>query len=318
MADTNLLSPILTTQTQLQSEARKRKDPFDHISVKKGTEEEYYEDGWVHERELKIKTKLRKSKNIDEILENRCWLLMHMLNYSELNEGRQFTIEIRRRKAEPLRKQIDIFAKDDETVIVGECKASTKPTRRSLQKDIEEFANLKGPISDSIKKHYGSDYKLKIIWIFFTNNVIWSKPDIERAKGEHIYIVTEKELRYFSQIANHLRGAARPQFLAEFLHGQKIPGLENTIVPAIRGKLGGQKFYCFVTTPKQMLKISFVNHRSLNDPEGAPTYQRLMTKTRLRQIGNFLKKGGFFPTNILVNFTSKIRFDLMAKQKKPV
>ena len=62
-----------------------------------------------------------------------------------------------------------------------------------------------------------------------------------------------------------------------------------------------------------MLKISFVNHRSLSDPEGAPTYQRLMTRTRLRQIGNFLKKGGFFPTNILVNFTSKLRFDLIKK-----
>ena len=114
------------------------------------------------------------------------------------------------------------------------------------------------------------------------NPIIWSKPDKERADGLNIRIITERELRYFIQIAEHLGSAARYQFLAEFLHGQKIPGLSNTTVPAIRGKLGGNYFYCFLTTPKQLLKISFINHRSLNDPEGIPTYQRLVSQARMK------------------------------------
>ncbi len=146
-----------------------------------------------------------------------------------------------------------------------------------------------------------------------TSNIIWSLPDRNRAAGENIQVVTEKELRYFTQIADHLRKAARFQFLAEFLGGQKIPELENVKVPAVRGKLGGKTFFSFISTPRQMLKIAFVNHRALSDPAGAPAYQRLVSRTRLAEIGRFISGGGFFPTNILINLTSKPRFDQAVK-----
>lgn len=149
--------------------------------------------------------------------------------------------------------------------------------------------------------------------LFVTVNIIWSKPDRERAAGENIRIITERELRYYQQIADHLGTAARHQFLAEFLKNQHIPALENRVVPAIRGKLGRHKFYCFVTTPRTLLKIAFINHRSLNDPDGVPTYQRLVSRSRMRQIGRFLTNGGFFPTNFLINFVSSVRFDIVQK-----
>ena len=157
--------------------------------------------------------------------------------------------------------------------------------------------------------------KLKIIWLFVTENIIWSNPDKERAKGENIRVITEKELRYYSQVAEHLGSAARYQFLAEFLKDQQIPELSGIAVPAIRGKLGGRRFYCFVTTPKHLLKIAFVNHRSLNDPDGAPTYQRLVSRTRLRDISDFIKSGGFFPNNLLINFVRPVRFDKSASDE---
>ena len=135
--------------------------------------------------------------------------------------------------------------------------------------------------------------------------------DRQRAAGVRINIITEKELRYYMQIADHLRAAARFQFLAEFLQDQKIPEMDGIHVPAVRGKLGGKVFYSFVSTPKQMLKIAFVNHRSLNDPAGAPSYQRLVSRTRLRQISRFIHGGGFFPTNILVNFSRKCRCSII-------
>lgn len=254
-------------------------------------------------------------KSIDERLENRFWLLLAKLGYPEINDGRKFNIIIERKGAEPLRKQVDVFAQDDETVVVAECKASARFVRRTLQKDIEEFANLKGPIADAVRKHYGDDKKHKIIWLFVTENIIWSAPDKQRALGENIRIITERELRYYAQVADHLGRAARYQFLAEFLKDQKIPELSGKTVPAIRGKLGGKTFYCFVTTPRELLKISFVNHRSLNDPEGAPTYQRLVSRTRMREIGEFLKAGGYFPNNLLVNFTRGVRFERAAQDE---
>ena len=310
-----LLNPLLTDQSRLKREATKRRKPYGVISVKRCDVDDYLALDWERDKELKTKVRLKRLKGIDERLENRLWMFFFKVGYPELNEGRNFTVQIRRRNAAAIDKQIDVFAKDDETVVVAECKASVKPRRRSLQKDIEEFANLKGPIAASIRKHYSAAFKPKIIWLFVTENIIWSKPDKDRAVGENIRIITERELRYYAQIADHIGAAARYQFLAEFLSNQKIPELEGKTVPAIRGKLGGRKFYSFVTTPKDLLKISFVNHRSLNDPEGAPSYQRLVSRGRLRQIGRFINQGGYFPTNILVNFISTVRFEQISKNK---
>ena len=304
--------PLITTQAGLDKEYKSRLCNYEYVSVVHKLVEDYVEDGWeIMPKPSKLKSKLRKHKSTDERQENGFWCLLKSLGYKEMNFGRNFKIKIRRPPGETLEKQIDVFAKDDETVIVAECKASNKLTRRHLQKDIEEFANLKGPISTEINKLYGK--KLKIIWIFVTKNIMWSKHDKERAIGENIKIITEKEQNYYWTIAQHIGPAARYQFLAEFLKDQSIPELKGKKVPAIRGKLGSKVFYSFVSTPRHLLKIAFVNHRMLNDPEGAPSYQRLIEKKRLKQIGTFIEKGGYFPTNILVNLVSKCRFDIVHK-----
>ena len=290
-----LFGPLLTEPSKIKREAVRRRNQFEEKAITAPEIPTYEADGWQVDRKLKRSIRVRRPKGIDERLENRFWMLLARLGYPEINSGRKFKIVIARKGAEPLTKQVDVFAKDDETVIVAECKACASYSKRSLQKDIEEFANLKSPVAAAINKHYGEDLKLKILWLFVTENIIWSSPDKQRALGQHIHIITERELRYYAQIADHLGKAARYQFLAEFLKDQEIPELSDRCVSAIRGKLGGKRFYCFVTTARDLLKISFVNHRSLNDPEGAPTYQRLVTRTRLRAIAEFIKQAGYSP-----------------------
>lgn len=162
------LGPLLTDTSKLAREAVKRRKPISEVTISAAQVPEYEEQGWQLDRVLTRRTRMRREKPIDERLENRFWMLLFRLGYPEMNEGRGFTIEIHRKGAEPLRKQVDVFAKDAETVVVAECKASEKPTRRSLQKDIEEFAGLKGPIVNAIKAHYGSSTKLKVVFLFVT------------------------------------------------------------------------------------------------------------------------------------------------------
>ncbi len=220
MSESAWLKLMLTDSGKLQREAVMRRKGYMELSVPKALVPEYLETGWEIDRELKIKTRLRKPCSHDERLENKVWYLCYLLGYPEISSGRDFHVSIKRKGVEALDKQIDVLAKDDETVIVTECKSSENITRRTLQKDIEEFASLQKPIADSIRNHYGRDFKPKIIWLFVTNNIIWSEPDRIRATGSSIHIVTEKELRYYLQIADHLRSAARFQFLAEFLKGE--------------------------------------------------------------------------------------------------
>ena len=310
-SNSEYLGPLLVDPSKIRREAVRRRKPFDELSIAPEAIPEYEAMGWQVDRKLKRVTKVKREKAIDQRLENRFWMLLFKLGYPELSDGRDFSVSIERKGAQALKKQIDVFAKDEETVIVAECKASERLARRTLQKDIEEFANLKGPIAQAIRKHYGPDVRLKMIWLFVTENIIWSTPDKQRALGQNIRVITERELRYYAQIAEHLGKAARYQFLAEFLKDQQIPELSGKSVSAIKGKLGGRAFYCFVTTPRHMLKIAFVNHRSLNDPEGAPTYQRLVSRSRLRDIGDFIKSGDF-PNNLLINFHRQVRFDKVA------
>ena len=309
-----LIGPLSKEPGQQAREAARRKRSHDQANVAESEAESRLADGWELVKKLKgQKVRLQRSIPVDRQLENRLWMLFYLMGYPEIGGGPDFRVYFTRQNEQAGKKQIDVFAKDNETVIVVECKASEKPRKRSLQKDIEEFANLKGHIAGAIKEHYGKRFKPKILWLFATQNIQWAAQDVARARGENIHIITERELRYYLQIAEHLRAAARYQFLAEFLRDQKIPELANYKVPAIRGKLGPHKFYGFITNADELLKISFVNHRSLDDPEGAPTYQRLVSRTRMRQISTFLKEGGFFPTNLLINFNRPVRFEQLSK-----
>lgn len=320
--DKQLLHPLLIapsdpkTPSPLIAEFRKRNKIYNFKSVSRKNLEKYYDKGWEYDRKLKKTTRIKQMKSFDEQLENEVWCFFYKMGYPEMNEGRHFKVRFKRKGQIIDEQQIDVFAKDDETAVFVECKASEKLKVRRLQNDIEAFANKKKYFAKTIKKYYGEDFKPKILWLFITKNIRWSRNDKERAESEKINIITDREFRYFNEVVNHLGPAAKYQFLAEFFQGQKIPELIDTIVPAIRGKLGGKHVYCFVTTPRQLLKIAFVNHRSLDDPEGYPTYQRLVDKTRRKKIASYLEGGGFFPTNLLINFNKKVRFDPKMKDEE--
>lgn len=308
-----LLYPMLDKAVDLRKEYRRRNTKFDQKSIKSTEIDEFTSEGWLIHRKQKGTAVVRREKKIDERLENLWWVLLYKMGYTELNGGRKFRVKLKRRNDQEGEKQIDVFASDDETVIVAECKSCERLKKRSLQKDIEEFGALKGDIANSIKSFYGKEYKPKILWFFVTENVIWTDEDIARANSHNIKRITEIELPYYTQLAEHLGKAARFQFLAEFLKDQQIPEMTDVKVPATRGKLGGKYFYSFVTTPRHLLKIAFVNHRTLDDPEGYPTYQRLIQKSRLKAIGKYISDGGFFPNNLLINFVKAPRFDILQK-----
>ena len=94
--------------------------------------------------------------------------------------------------------------------------------------------------------------------------------------------------------------AARFQFLADVLQRREVPGLEIT-VPAIRTKIGSFTAYTFSVSPEYLLKIAFVSHRAKGKASDIDAYQRMLRKTRLRSIRQYITEGGIFPTNIVVN-----------------
>jgi DNA sulfur modification protein DndB len=297
-----------------RAEFGRRNKIYDEETFEKPLRQAREAERWIVQRENKSTYRMRRPKGFDENLENRFWSILYRFGYPELNSGRKFKIVVGK-GADATEKQIDVFAKDDETVIVAECKACEFPTKRSLLKDINEFNGLKKGISDAIRSHYGSDFKPKIIWCFVTQNIRWSNEDLRRAREHNIHVIKDMELLYFEEFSKKIGTAARFQFHAEYLAGQKVPALSGRKVPAIKTKLGGKTAYLFSALTKDVLRIAFVNHRDLRDAASAPSYQRIVKPARLRQIGEFLDEKGFFPNTILLNFHKSPLFEQKAKDE---
>jgi DGQHR domain-containing protein len=313
-SETNFPSPLLDEQKNLGKEHRKRKNANDFQSVHPADVPAEEMKGWIVQRPGKRTTRLKRQKSHDKWLEDRVWCLLYAMGYPVLN-GEHFKISFARADGSVGRKQVDVYAEDEETVFVVECKSREERGRRSLQKDIHETICLQSFFRTSINKRFQNKPKPKIIWAYATNNILWSTPDIERAEASDIKIITENELQYFETFVRHMGPAGKYQILGEFLRGQKVPGLSDVKLPAIRGKVGGETFYSFVASPRHLLKIAFINHQALNHPDGRPAYQRMISSARIKEIGAYIEKGGFFPTNILVNFSDTLRFDLISNKE---
>ena len=303
------LTNLTLTPSERVSEFRRRNKAYDEKTVTPGAAADFQPQGWQVVKQLQAGVRLRRERTTDQVLENRFWCCLYRLGYPELNVGRNFQIPLSDGK-NTIAKQIDVFARDDETVVVAECKTAEEYKKKSIQKDIGEFDANKKMIADAIRKHYGTNFKPKIIWAFVVSNMSLTQEDLARARQHRVVIITDRELTYFEEIAKALEGAARQQFKAEYLAGQEIPALSDKKLPATRIKLGGKTAFVFSTRANEVLRRAFVNHRDLRDPAAAPTYQRLVNPNRLSKIADFLENGGFFPNSILLNFQKRPRFDI--------
>ncbi|WP_158515729.1 DGQHR domain-containing protein [Pararhizobium polonicum] len=309
-----VFNPLLRLETDLRAEAKRRKPPLNFKTVRPEDVAEELGNGWAVKKAGKRQTTLGRPKQHDQLLEDRIWSLLRMMGYQQMN-GHRSTIEFKRTDGSIGRKQIDVFAADAETAIVAECKSRETRGRKSLQKDLQDTILLQEYIRKLIYSSYPNTAKPKIIWLYATNNIIWSESDLERAEDGKITVTTENEIQYFEAFLKHMGPAGKYQILGEFLKGQKVPGLEGVKIPAIKGRIAGETFFSFVVTPRNLLRIAFVNHQALNHPDGKPAYQRMISSSRIKEIGEFIKQGGFFPTNILVNFTSPPRFDPISNKE---
>lgn len=309
-----MLGEIVRDLAPKRAEYGKRSRSYDEETFENALRATREEQGWTVQRENKATLRMRRPKPFDEVLEDRFWSVLYRFGYTDLNVGRGFKIVVGKGEGATT-KQVDVFAKDDETIVVAECKACQSPTKRSLLKDLNELAGLMKPIADAVRAQYGIGFKPKFIWCFVTDNVRWSTEDLKRASDHNIKVIRELELLYFEEFSRKIGPAARFQFHAEYLEDQKVPALAGRKVPAVKTKLGGITAYMFSALAKDILRIAFVNHRDLRDPSGAPSYQRIVKPSRLKQIGQFLDDRGFFPNTILLNFHRPPGFEQVARDE---
>ncbi|RWJ82426.1 MAG: DGQHR domain-containing protein [Mesorhizobium sp.] len=311
------LGPI-TSGDEITSELRRRKSKDISKTVTASTKKLIAEkvkleeaDGWRTVRKNAKSIRMAKPKPADEQLEDEVWSILAQMGFKEMSRGRQFFIAVE--DGLPPR-QIDIFAKDDETVIIVECTRKDVPGKKNMANLIEKMRAIREPVLKSIRKFYGQQAKLKVKHVIATRNVSWSDVDLAKCKEAQIAVISDGEIDYYSSLVQHLKQAARYQFLAHMFGGQKIDGLAKQVV-ATRGKMGGETFYTFLIRPDELLKIAYVGHKASRDIENLETYQRMLQPGRLKKIAEYINGGGKFPTNIVINLKTGKRSDLKFEKK---
>jgi DNA sulfur modification protein DndB len=197
--------------------------------------------------------------------------------------------------------QIDVVAVDDEVSLAVECKSSANPKKfADFSTVLSKHVALKEKFARAVGAQLPAAYKRVARFAIWTTNIIVSDNDRSRAATANVTLLDEKDLDYYEQLVNQVGAAARYQFLADVLQGRAIPGLEIK-VPAIRARIGGSTSYSFSISPEYLLKIAFVSHRSRGKASDIDAYQRLLKKSRLKSIRQYITEGGIFPTNIVVN-----------------
>ena len=312
------LGPLVSGD-DLNSEIRKRKSKDvlktvtaakkNLISAKVKLEEE---DGWRVVRKNTKSTRMSKPKPSDEQLEDEVWTILAQMGFKEMSAGRRFTIAVE--DGLPPR-QIDVFAKDDESVVIVECTQQDKPGRRSMANLIQKIRAIRENLHVSVRKEYGKQVKLKVKFVIATRNISWSDVDLKKCDEAQIAVIADGEIDYYAALVRHLKHAARYQLLGHMFGGQKISGLDRKVV-ATRGKMGGDTFFTFLVRPDELLKIAYVGHKASRDIENLETYQRMLRPQRLKKIAEYINGGGKFPTNIVVNLKTTKKSDLKFEEKE--
>lgn len=262
---------------------------------------ELIEEGWEEYKSYKNNkfVGVRKNKKFDEVFEDRVWCLFARLGFTYMNKDRYFEMSYDYQNPN-ITQQIDVFAADDETVILVECKASETIKDGVFKKPLEAFHGQMDGLRREAQQRFP---KAKVKFIWATQNFIVSPADQAKMKEWDIIHFSDSVINYYYELVKHLGSCARYQLLGNLFANQEIRNMDDRI-PAIQGEMGGHKYYSFSIEPERLLKIGYVLHRNEANKNMMPTYQRLIKKKRLSEVRKFINEGGYFPNSLIISIDS--------------
>lgn len=294
---------------ELITAKNKRKNLYIESRERKVALEELEEEGWEYVKDYADSkfVKVRKEKPFYERFEDQIWLLFFQMGFKLLNRDANFKMNYDFNNPD-FTQQIDVFAADDETILIVECKSSEDLNEVQFKKDIEKLhGQMEGLRKCALKQYPGR--KVKFIWA--THNCIMSAKDIKRLQEWDIIFFSDSTIQYYSELVKHLGTCSRYQLLGNLLANTEIKKMQNKVL-AIKGKMGGHEYYEFSIEPEKLLKIGYVLHRNEANKNMMPTYQRIIKRKRLKEVQSFINDGGYFPNSIIISIDSggrKLQFD---------
>ena len=284
----------------LTKKFKAKKTPYETMSIPLNELDDYVNEGWEEVSTSKHKAKIQKLKPIGMRFEDDIWCMFYNLGFRTLNYDEQLVIQWGDTPED--KHQLDVVAVGEEAIFVVECKATENIKQASFKKEIGEICLYKEGVIRALKQIYGQEKKVK--FIFATRNYTFPDgcEDEKRLKDNKIFQFTENTYDYVNSLIKAYKNTVIYQFYGLMFQHERINN-EKIRIPALRGTMGGHEYYMLSIEPAKLLKIGFVLHRTkVNTQISVPTYQRLLVPSRLKGIGEFIDKGGYFPNTVIVNF----------------
>lgn len=284
----------------LTKKFKAKKTPYETRSISLNELDDYVNEGWDEVSTSKHKAKIQKLKPTGMRFEDDIWCMFYNLGFRTLNYDDQLVIQWGSNPED--NHQIDVVAVGEEAIFVVECKATENFKQASFKKEISEICLYKEGVMRALKQIYGQEKKVK--FIFATRNYTFPDgcEDEKRLKENKIFQFTENTYDYVNSLIKSYKNTVIYQFYGLMFQHERINN-EKIRIPALRGTMGGHEYYMLSIEPAKLLKIGFVLHRTkVNTQISVPTYQRLLVPSRLKGIGEFIDKGGYFPNTVIVNF----------------
>ena len=297
-----MIENIFETE-KLRALARLKKRTEEFRTVPNERVKKPLSEGWSIHRAYKASTRISRKKRPDILLEDRVWSLLYSMGFCHLSGDGGAQLYVQHQNADGPKNQIDVVGLDSEVAIAVECKSALQ-----LKKDTSFQSKLDNVIrqrfANATNTQFPLDHKRIPILAMFTFQLELSDNDIKRAREQKVALLNEHDLHYYEQLVSHLGPAAKYQFLADVLPDRRIHGLKKAI-PALQTHVGPHTCYTFSISPEYLLKFSYVAHRAKGKATEVDTYQRMVNRSRLKKIREYITDGGMFPTNIVISLEGR-------------
>lgn len=252
--------------------------------------------GWKQKsRSARSKYVLRKKLEPWQLFEREVFIFFkESLKFSYVAHGKRFG-----------RSQVDVAAGIDDTLLIIDCKTKDKPGPKNLHAYITSHSGKRGTIIRNVRQKFGNKYK-NIIFILALRDIDYSEKDVEYASDSGVFLWGEIYIEILKEFYKIFGPESRYLFLKEL--GQEHLPIRGDgkgryyEVPALLLTHNGHKIYNFFIEAKKLLKLAYVARIESGSKQ---FYQRLVAKSRLKEIASFIEDGESFKNSIIVSFEAK-------------
>jgi len=252
-----------------------------------------------------LKTRIKSTDDADVDFENRLWQVVYKLQPREITVGRDPIISWKDFPYHP-----DLFAVFDSFILISEARYTSSTT--FLLQGLSKLEEAKSALNSLVRQEFENK---KLLLLF----AIKDKRDLndtiqKRANSSGIRIIDEREIDYYLKLSKDAGIGIFYQFFS--MIAPSLLAVDNKDVLAIKVKEGRRTKYIFSINPQELLERAFVSHRELNSPEQSLIgYQRMLRKKKLKEISEYIKVNGGFPSPIIVSVKGEV-FDPLPKDKR--